>query len=471
MKFHKKDTTIERRLLIGLVVSSSFCKKIIPILEPEYLEIPAAANVAGWCVEHYQKYNEAPGSTIQEIYREKSRRVKEGEVEWIEEFLSGLSDEYEKKGLNEEYLFDNCVEYFKRQRLWKAASRVQELLEDGKYDLAREVWVDSITIPRTDDLGINPLDPVVIRKLLEKKEARISFSLGIPNLDKMTGPVKSGWLAVFMGPMKRGKTWALVYTAIVAAMKGLNVVFISLESEELDNAMRFWMGIGSLSSSEEELKFPYFVDKEKGDDVRHKEVERPRAEEHRIVGAAELFSRAVGSARLRLKTYPMGTAGISNVKNYLDVLETYEGFSPHVVVVDYLGIMKRSKGAREEDKIDQNSMALKALAQERKIIVVSAHQATREAIEKISMSPVDTSRDIRLRANVDILYGLNQTDREMDENVMRISVLDHRHHKFTRRREVKVLQQFEAGQFALDSMVVERPTKFDMKKGGKEDEV
>ena len=40
---------------------------------------------------------------------------------------------------------------------------------------------------------------------------------------------------------------------------------------------------------------------------------------------------------------------------------------------------------------------------------------------------------------------------------MRINVLGHRHRKFTRRKQAKVLQQFSAGQFVLDDRIIDMP--------------
>jgi hypothetical protein len=108
-----------------------------------------------------------------------------------------------------------------------------------------------------------------------------------------------------------------------------------------------------------------------------------------------------------------------------------------------------------DTEYNYNSMALKAMAQKRKAIVFSGHQATREALDKINSSATDTSQDIRVFANLDALYILNQSSKEADSNRMRISVGGHRHSQFKRTKQALVLQQFGAGQFALDDKEVD----------------
>lgn len=466
MKFSRPDTDIEKRMLTGLIVSTGFVKRILPVFNYYYLDLPSVEWLAKEVFEYFEKYQKAPGIHIQDIFNDKKKKLKPERAEWLANFLVELNrrfgKEYEDSNdINIDYLFDQCVRYFKMQKLKKDNQKVSDFLDADKYDEAKRVWLDSCLIPEGGDLGIDPFDPSVVRRFFGKEKERASLDLGIRSLDRMVGPVKTGWLAIFMAPMKRGKTFFLIHMAIRAVIKGYNTVLISLETEAEDNAARFWMNVGSLSSGESEVVFPYFD----GDKVRHETLERPVLDERNVKDAMRKFSRAVGNPKLRIKTYPMGTAGIEEFKTYLDDLEVHH-FSPHVIVVDYLGIMKAPKGASGRDVYNENSIALKALGQERKAIVFSAHQGSRETLKKINMSPSDVPEDIRIFANVDVLYGLNQDDWEMDEGIMRVNVLGHRHRKFTRMRQAKVLYQFATGQSVLDDRLISTPIPKDIRKEG-----
>ena len=468
MKFERTNADVEKLLLIGLITSTGFVKRMMPVFDYSYLEMSSVVWLAREVFDYYGRYQEAPGAHIQDIFNEKKARLKEEQAEWLGNFLAELSGRAERtESLNEDYLFDQCVRYFKVQALRKDIRKASELLDAGKHDQAQRVWLDSSIIPGSGDLGIDPFDLDTVKRFFEKEKERVSLGLGIRSLDRMVGPVKSGWLAIFMSPMKRGKSWFLIHMAVRAVMKSYGTVLFSLETEVEDNAMRFWMNVGGLSSGESDVVIPYFD----GDKVRHETLSYPMLNKENVVVAVNKFMRATNPL-LRIKTYPMGTAGVQEFKDYLDRLEVQQRFSPHVILVDYLGIMKAPKGAKGRDVYNENSIALKALAQERKAIMFSAHQGSRATLEKINMSPSDMPEDIRIFGNVDALYGLMQDDWEMDEGIMRVNVLGHRHKPFTRMKQAKVLYQFSVGQSVLDDMLISTPVPKDFKKEGlkKDDE-
>ena len=97
--------------------------------------------------------------------------------------------------------------------------------------------------------------------------------------------------------------------------------------------------------------------------------------------------------------------------------------------------------------------------------MLTGHQGTRETLDKINLKGSDASQEIRILANLDVLIGINQTEFEMNNNTARLNVLSHRHAKFNPARQVKVTQQFSAGQFAIDGMVIDRPNPKDFKQG------
>jgi len=461
MRFHKVDTSTEKLMLIGMITSDRFMKRIRPIYDPDYLDVGAVKTVAEWVVNYYDKYEKAPQRAIEDIFKRSSRRLGQAEAEWIEDFLTLLNAEYEETGINEDYLFDQVVGYFKRQKLRKSAERVIDLVSAGKEDQAEDVWHESMVIPGSGDLGVDPFDPSYITHALDKEEHRVTLTLGIKSIDDMVGSAKSGWLVLFLAPMKRGKTWMMSHMAIRSVVKGLNTVFISLETEAEDGAERLWMNIGSLTKEKEELRFPYFTNP-RTEEVEYELVKRPQLSLKNILASVKTF-RKVARGRLRLKSFPMGSAGIKEIKNYLNLLEVYEGFQPHVIIVDYLGAMKMPRLFGDGDTAyNRNSILLKALAQEKQAIVYSGHQATRDTLKKWSINPEDTSQDIRIFANVDMMFGLNQTTDEMDEGIIRVNVLGHRHRRFTRNKEAKILQQLGAGQVVLDDRLVDKPT---VKKG------
>jgi hypothetical protein len=458
METWEADSSVERQLLIGMIASDNFLKRIIPVYQPEFIQGQDVQRVARWVLEYYGQYSKAPGAMIQEIFEDKSRGLDDSVVEWLDALLTDLSGEYTRLGFNEQYLFDRSVQHFRKRKLTINSKQVLELLDVDKVDEAEEVWFDSMKIAQADDLGFDPFnEDDAIRILNQDENVRVKMTTGIRSLDIMTGPLKSGWLILFMGPMKRGKTTALAHIAIRSWLLGLNVVFVSLESGDEDTAQRFWMAVGSLTTEDDnELDFPRFVT-EGSPAVQFEKVTRPRVSRGSILRVINR-SRGARVGKLKVKTYPAFSAGVEDIYRYLDTLEVYEHFSPDVIVVDYIGALADPRGLKGRDIYNHHGKMLKGLAGQRRAAVFSGHQGSREALEKlVTMRGGDVPEDIRLLAHVDLMYGLNQTEEEKEDMLMRINVVAHRWKRFTPFRQALVLQQMEAGKFWLDDMIIRAP--------------
>ncbi len=469
VKVTNVNMDIEKQLLTGMIVSDGFLKRIVPVYVPEFVDIEAVRLVAGWAIDYHTKYGKAPGAMIQDIFKDRARALKEADAEWISGMLAGLSGEYERLGFNEQYLFDNVIGYFRRQKLEKSARKVLELLDRDRLEDAEDIWLNSMRIEAADDLGFDPFNEEQAKRLFEAdKELRVKTTLGIGSLDRMTRELKGGWFIVVMGPMKRGKTSFLAYAAIHSWLTGLNTVFISLESGDEDTARRFWMNLGSLTEEKDNLlEFPSFVDRKTGE-VEYSKRRRPRVTRKAVIELARKFGghrRKFG--RLRVKTFPAFSAGVKDIESYLDRLEVYENFTPHAIVVDYLGAMTSPEHGR--DHYDYIGKRLKGMAEKRKSLVFTGHQGSRKALEELTtMRGGDVPEDVRILAHVDVMYGLNQTEQEKEEGKMRVNVVAHRWKRFSPYRQALLLQQPEAGQFYLDDVSVMAPSARGKKKGKEE---
>lgn len=454
MKVRKIKANSERQLLIAMIMSTSFLQKIHPIIHFDYMETRASATVANWIMEYFEKYSRAPKAVVQDLYEENKDMLPKEEKEWVSNFLQGLSKEFEKAGFNEDYVFENSLKFFKKQKMKKSIIKIEKLLEKGKIEEAENLWIESRTIPQLYDLGFNPFTEEWVDEVFKREETRTKAELGIESLDEIIGPIKSSWFVLFMGPQKRGKTWTMIWSAVQMVMQGLDVVFYSFEGEDEDWTMRAWAMITAFLIDGDESKtllFPYF----KGDKIKTRKRTRPAMSKRNVKQAISKFNK-IAKGNLIVKNYPMGSAGVKEAKQHLDVMGAYQNFYPHVAFFDYVGIMNQHiKDIRE--RYNQTGMELKALGQERKLIVVSGHQGKRETLEKLNMNASDMPEDIRLLGHVDVLCGINQTEEERKDGIMRYSALIHRHRKYLSAQQAKVLQQLEAGQVVLDSKRIKAP--------------
>ena len=51
------DEFIERKIIIGLIFSAEYLKKVKPIWDDDYIELPEYKIIAGWCFDHFDEYN------------------------------------------------------------------------------------------------------------------------------------------------------------------------------------------------------------------------------------------------------------------------------------------------------------------------------------------------------------------------------------------------------------------------------
>jgi len=52
--------SIERHIVIGLIVSTKFISRIEQFWDDDYIEAQMALRISGWCFEYYRKYKKAP---------------------------------------------------------------------------------------------------------------------------------------------------------------------------------------------------------------------------------------------------------------------------------------------------------------------------------------------------------------------------------------------------------------------------
>lgn len=480
VSIHEIDSSLERRIIIGMIVSTEFMKRIRPLVTNDVFAMSASRTVGNWCCDYFDKYSESPKEEIQDVYRVKSDKLEDSEKKWISEFLSGLSEDYENKRFNKDRLFEQARDHFKKQKYRKMIEDIDDLLDDNRLDDIDTLIHKSIKgAADVTDMGVNPFSLEYALKVAAL-ETQFSTTLGMGAFDRLIGPLMSEWLIMFMAPMKRGKTRTLTHLAVWFALRGLNTVFVSLESGYSDLAKTIWMALGSLTTEESgDVKLPYFKTESKrhhkrkkiSDEYTEREilskiVKRPRvADEDEIIKVINKFNM-MGRGRLILKSFPAYTAGVAEIEKYLDSLEAFMSFQPHAIIVDYLGAMKRPYRLEGRDAYDVNSKELKGMAQRRKALVASAHQGSRKTIEKLNMNPEDTPEDIRILGNVDALFGLMQTDDEKKMGVMRYNVLAHRFRRFTPFKQVKVLTAPEMGRLYLDGEIIDAPVEEEKKKKG-----
>lgn len=224
-------TNLERRIIIGLIVSSEYITQINRVWNPQYLQSSAAKRIATWCMEYFDKYQKAPFSDIEGIYFEKLRQgnlPKELAEEIEEDILPGLDEEYERENqFNYQYLLDQTRQYFRERHLILYSEQIKALVDEGELQEAEIAAASYHNSPDNIEVGLD----LSTKEALEKVEN--AFNQTLQRVVTYPGPLGEMWndqlirggFVALMGPEKRGKTFWLLDLAMRGITKKANVAF------------------------------------------------------------------------------------------------------------------------------------------------------------------------------------------------------------------------------------------------------
>lgn len=426
------ETTLLKQILTAMITNTEFLKSIRPVYRSEFFEVGYMQKVSRWVASHYDEFKQAPGGYIQNIFEEKKAQGLEGsEAQIIETFLSNLSEEYAQGEFNDQYLLKKARQYFKNRNYEILADKIKQTLKQNKPNQLKSILNNFKEVATQAAEWTKPFHREQVAKYFENTDEDFLFQYP-GDLGQLFGPFQRGWLVGFMGPMKRGKSYWLQDTAFQAILNKKKTVMVSLEMSTNVLLTRF---------------YKYTVNSE-------------QLTKEQVMQKSGRFLRNYGD-RLRMKDYPAYSASVEDIEADLQELEAVEGFIPDAIVIDYADILSDGAGSThsERERLDAIWKKLKRMAGQRKCLVVTASQTNRASIEKANITQTDTAEDIRKLAQVDVMIGLNQTEDEKREGVMRMNIVAHRHRPFYGRRQVLVYQDLAVGNPFVDATWLEQPNE------------
>jgi len=491
------DSTIEQRIVTGLIVSSSFLRKIYDLFDLVYFKNTYTKEIAKWAINYYEVFEDAPFAHIQDIFNKNKSKLKEEDADLIASLLTKISERYEmERNLNVDYVLKETETYFRKRQLEITSENIRILLKSDKVERA-EMEIEQFKKVQYATLGfVEPLsEEAAHNMLMAEKEDFFSFPGALGRFIK---PIGRGWLVGLAGAFKRGKTWLAQEFGIVALLLGFKVVFISLEMTTDNMVRRIFMRMTAAGKKKGLYKIPVFdclhnqdgscdlPDRTQNIPILNDEGAKPEYDEHhpyrvctacrndphlrqnyqmdtwfemeaheefdqeqiyKVVDSFEQFQNSY-----KVLSYPKFSANIGDINRDLDALAEKEGFIPHFIIVDYAEILKpeedRSQGI---DQIDRTWIALAQMAASRFATVISPTQVTKVGQDVEVLTAKDMARWVGKLAHVDALFAINQNAMEKLAGIVRIGTVAHRHEEFHEYETVTVLQQLELGQPHLDS--------------------
>lgn len=281
--------------------------------------------------------------------------------------------------------------FTKKNELERAVLKAADMIEKGDFDPIEKLIKDAVQISLTKDMGTDYFaDPRT--RLMKIKSNNGQVSTGWPSLDKrLFGGMNRGELNIFAGGSGSGKSLFMQNIAVNWTTAGLNGVFLTLELSEELCAMRMDSMVANVSTKE-----------------IFKELDN-----------IEMKVRMAGkkSGSLRIKYMP-AQSNVNQIRAYLKELEVQTNKKVDFIMVDYLDlVMPVSAKVSPNDLFVKDkyvSEELRNLAKEFNILMITASQLNRSAVEEIEFDHSHISGGISKINTADNVFGIF-TSRAMRE--------------------------------------------------------
>lgn len=332
---------IQRLFLQFLVSDHDLFARCQNILKSEYFNNKFKATI-DLMINHSKDYNAVP--TIEQLNAVGGTGIEPIDV--APEHQSWFMDEFET--------------FCRHKALESAIIESTDLLEKQDYGTVEVKIKDAVQTGLVKDLGLDYFENPKERLEWIKSQAG-AVSTGWKGIDqKLYGGLNRGEITIFAGGSGAGKSLFLQNFGVNWSLAGLNVVYISLELSEQLISMRL-DGMVSGYGAREIMK--------NMDDVHLK-----------------VRMKAKGAGKFRVKQMPSGVT-TNDIRAFLREYEIQSGVKVDALLVDYLDLMMpiSTKISPENLFVKDKyiSEELRNLAIERNMLLVTASQLGRSAVEEI----------------------------------------------------------------------------------------
>ena len=367
------NTDMQELFLRMIVTNAELFVRVTNIFNPENFD-RRLRPVAEFMVEHTQQYNLLPNST--------QIKATTGEtIESVDDMDEGHS----------EWFLNEFESFTKRQELERAIMKSADLLETGDFGPVEKLIKDAVQISLQRDMGTDYFeDPAARLNKYYNQGGQVSTGWG--QMDRLLyGGMSRQELNIFAGGSGSGKSLLMMNLALNWLAQGLSGVYITLElSEELTSLRTDAMQTG-LSTK----------------DIR-KDIDNTALK-------VRMSSKKMG--QYRVKGMP-AQSNVNDIRSYLKEVQIQTGIKVDFVMVDYLDlVMPVSIKVNPNDQFIKDkyvSEELRNLSKELDIVMVTASQLNRSAVEEIEFDHSHIAGGISKINTADNVFGIF-TSRSMRE--------------------------------------------------------
>jgi KaiC/GvpD/RAD55 family RecA-like ATPase len=292
---------------------------------------------------------------------------------------------------HQEWFLNEFEGFSQTKALDRAILTAADMLEKGDRTGIEKIIKDAVQISLTKDMGTDYFaDPTA--RINKYFNSGGQVSTGWPSMDKILyGGFSRGELNIFAGGSGSGKSLVMMNIALSWLQAGLSGVYITLElSEELTSLRTDAMLTGMGTK-----------------DIR-KDIDTTTLK-------VKMVSKKAG--QYRVKSLP-AQSNVNDIRAYLKEVQIQTGIKVDFVMVDYLDlVMPVSVKVNPNDQFIKDKYVaeeLRNLAKELNVLLVTASQLNRSAVEEIEFDHSHIAGGISKINTADNVFGIF-TSRAMKE--------------------------------------------------------
>lgn len=397
----KFESETEEKLIVGYFYKdrSTFLKLAQYLVTKDwnkfsYFNDKRLQFIVNICYAYSNKYKSMPPIEAVYGYIEKTKTMDDYLKDTTKKLFNSLID-MDYSNYSPDYIKDVAVNFIKKERAAEATVKCQIELESGNYDNLDKIMKEAINVNLDKDLGISIKDVAqVLPMIQEVHDSNSGCTWGSPTIDMKNGRIQPGEIAALAGVPGAGKTAWLGHIGVSNMIEGKNVVLFSFEVNQQRLSTRLYKTLFNY-----ETKKVLDLDAVTADKVLNSE----------------------GLGDIRIICRPANTCSSNDMAAILNDLNTYNGWKPDLILVDY--ILITSTNDKKKDSSDTYKYyktvteELRNLAVEFNCAVVTACQINRDGMgesggSKATLTSKDISESRGVVDTVDYLMMIQQTEKE-----------------------------------------------------------
>lgn len=438
MRVETHDGEPERSILIALIVCTPFLAKVSKVWDKSLFRSEWSDIIAGWCVDHFKKYNQAPGKKIVTIFHAWSEKAQNEDLrKLINRLLAGLSKQYEAlaKDIDVKHISDVAEAYFRTVKTEKHVEELKLDLERGHghkaFENAQRFKGITLSVPEFVDLL---KDKEVQRQALENKQKVVIRYTG--DAGKFFGDeLSEESLVALVAPMKIGKSYYMEDMAWQGLKQGNNVAFFQIGDLSRNQIVRrFHARAAYRPLKRRVVRYPISITPAQHGLCQVDYEARPYDSDLTWKQGEKAFEKQLakfGEDKFRLSWHPTMSISIEGIRNIL-MSWADTGWLPKVVAIDYSeNLAPINPKESPLNQVEMTWAMMSRIREEFRCCLITALQSPKEAFNAWVHTRRHFSKNKMIFAHATSIIGLNRTDEEAQRRVMRLNFVVRREELFS----------------------------------------